>query len=351
MNTQNRTSPIVSKHFRTEKEMFRVVESRLIQTLSLSEPNHSWAWIPITQGGSDRNFYRLQHSNATDADHWIVMQYSMAREENTFYADIARFLRENHLNAPRLIFYDADLQLVVLEDLGDESLHSVYLRQPDSIHLIPLYQAALEQARRLHKLTSAPVRTMKGFDESLYRWERHYFLNYLVHRWASIELEESQRKEIEAEGESLAAELMRNSRCLIHRDFQSQNLMVRENAVWLIDFQGMRPGHAAYDVASLLYDPYVSLSHSRRAALLQWYAPTREFEHSFYQAAIQRLMQALGAYGFLGLVKGKRRFLQHIPRGLENLADVLSHFCELPRTQELVQQIQIEIKDHKGSNS
>ena len=38
---------------------------------------------------------------------------------------------------------------------------------------------------------------------------------------------------------------------------------------------------------------------------------------------MQRLMQALGAYGYLGLVKKNRAFLEHIPAALDSLGEVL----------------------------
>ena len=39
---------------------------------------------------------------------------------------------------------------------------------------------------------------------------------------------------------------------------------------------------------------------------------------------MQRLMQALGAYGYLGLVKGNRSFLLHIPPALESLRFIVA---------------------------
>ena len=60
-------------------------------------------------------------------------------------------------------------------------------------------------------------------------------------------------------------------RVLVHRDFQSQNIIVRNGQAHLIDFQGMRPGLAEYDLASLLYDPYVTLSADERTQLLEYY--------------------------------------------------------------------------------
>jgi hypothetical protein len=40
--------------------------------------------------------------------------------------------------------------------------------------------------------------------------------------------------------------------------------------------------------------------------------------------AMQRLMQALGAYGFLGLVQGNRQFLAHVPTALDSLCKVVA---------------------------
>jgi hypothetical protein len=43
----------------------------------------------------------------------------------------------------------------------------------------------------------------------------------------------------------------------------------------------------------------------------------------FRNASVQRLMQALGAYGFLGLQGNHPEFLVHIPSGLNNLIDAM----------------------------
>jgi aminoglycoside/choline kinase family phosphotransferase len=95
----------------------------------------------------------------------------------------------------------------------------------------------------------------------------------------------------------------------------------------------MRPGLAAYDLASLLYDPYVDLANAERAELIAYYRDQQirngttingEFDFTLRVCAMQRLMQALGAYGFLGLVRGHNHFLQHIPRALSSLRSIVS---------------------------
>ena len=123
-----------------------------------------------------------------------------------------------------------------------------------------------------------------------------------------------------------------SARTLVHRDFQSQNIIIQDEQAWLIDFQGMRPGLPQYDVASLLYDPYyVDLTSSERSQLLGFYKRvalqsgmqlTSDFDEVFNFCALQRLMQALGAYGFLGLQKGRPDFLAHIPAARRSLREV-----------------------------
>jgi aminoglycoside/choline kinase family phosphotransferase len=113
---------------------------------------------------------------------------------------------------------------------------------------------------------------------------------------------------------------------------------------YLIDFQGMRPGLAEYDVASLLYDPYVELSDREHADLIDYYIERQrelgcdsgqQFQEVLPLCAIQRLMQALGAYGFLGLVKKQEAFLQYIPSALRTLSGIVSRQPELEPVVEV----------------
>ena len=106
----------------------------------------------------------------------------------------------------------------------------------------------------------------------------------------------------------------------------------------MIDFQGMRPGLAEYDLASLLFDPYVQLLASERSELTSYYrqkqtddgrAVDAQFDEVLQLCAMQRLMQALGAYGFLGLVRGHDHFLRYVPRALHSLREIVAKIDDL----------------------
>ena len=137
-------------------------------------------------------------------------------------------------------------------------------------------------------------------------------------------------------------------RVLVHRDFQSQNILLRNGQAYLIDFQGMRPGLAQYDLASLLYDPYVDLARKERDELIAYYREQQirnginingEFDLTLRFCAMQRLMQALGAYGFLGLVKGHKQFLEHVPAAVKSLRRIVEPIEGLQQLEALLAQL------------
>jgi N-acetylmuramate 1-kinase len=292
--------------------------------------------------GSDRIFFRLKWNHENSA---ILIHYDLKRVENTYYADIATFLHDIDVPAPRLIQHDPALCLIAMEDLGDTDLWS--LRKTSWETRRTLYQETLTIAQRLHSFPekdfpSDRVRLMDRFGLDLYRWERDYFRTHFVRDVCGIELEPSFDRELEVELSALAEQLARARCTLVHRDLQSQNVMIRDGKPFLIDFQGMRFGSPFYDLGSLLCDPYVNFSSNEQDELLSFYyglgkrdMDLNTFQNTFWEASTQRLMQALGAYGFLGLKKGLKAFLEHIPAGLRNLHRATALVATLPHLHEL----------------
>jgi hypothetical protein len=171
------------------------------------------------------------------------------------------------------------------------------------------------------------------FNLELYLWEQSYFFENCLGCYFKIERAKLAPLAGLPALKEIAEHLASFPRVLVHRDFQSQNIIVRNGEAYLIDFQGMRPGLAEYDLASLLYDPYVGLPEAERGELTAYYrarqlengsAINGEFDLKLRLCAMQRLMQALGAYGFLGLVKGHKHFLKHVPAALKSLQCIVA---------------------------
>jgi aminoglycoside/choline kinase family phosphotransferase len=289
--------------------------------------------MPIEKGGSDRKFYRI-HSAADQR--LILVKYNLEREENRHYVQIARFLDSHGIRVPKIYFHDPAEGLIWIEDLGERDLCS-YQHEGWLVRRA-FYESALDQIVKLHSLPESVCIEMKEhlpaeFNASLYRWEQKYFFDNCLGRYFSVS--ESKRKDLAALPglREIAKHLASLPRVLVHRDFQSQNIIIRSGQAHLIDFQGMRPGLAEYDLASLLYDPYVKLSDAERAVLIVYYRDRQlengstvdgDLDFKLRLCAMQRLMQALGAYGFLGLVKGHKHFLQYIPNALLSLRAVVA---------------------------
>jgi N-acetylmuramate 1-kinase len=328
--------------------MTSISSDRLLHQTRIRFPDFSEVGVqitPIEKGGSDRRFYRVRcGANQTI----ILVKYDLEREENRIYAEIAEFLNAHRVRVPKIYFHDATEGLIWLEDLGENDLWS--FRKESWLVRRAFYESALDEIAKLHRLPLSAADEIRGdlaprFNAALYQWEQHYFFENCLGRYFGLK-----PKEIEALGalpalQEMAKRLGRLPRVLVHRDFQSQNIIIRNGQAHLIDFQGMRPGRYEYDLASLLYDPYVTLVAEERKQLLEYYYTIRpgnrnqsaaDFAEIFRLCAIQRLMQALGAYGFLGLVRGSKPFLQHIGPAISSLHLLIEETAGLDRLDQVL---------------
>ena len=303
---------------------------------------------PIQKGGSDRKFYRIRCSPDQAL---ILVKYNLEREENRHYVTIANFLTEHRIRVPEIYFHDADEGLIWLEDLGERDLYSY--RDETWLVRRAFYESALDQIAALHALPESVCIEMKQhlpaeFNSELYLWEQNYFFENCLGRLFKIEKEKLAQLASLPALQEIADRLASFPRVLVHRDFQSQNIIIRNGQAHLIDFQGMRPGLAEYDLASLLYDPYVDLLEDERAELAAYYRGRQveneitingDFDLKLRLCAMQRLMQALGAYGFLGLVKDHKHFLEHVAAALPSLQRTVAEIDGLSELERTLRQL------------
>jgi NDP-sugar pyrophosphorylase family protein/aminoglycoside phosphotransferase (APT) family kinase protein len=330
-----------------QAQPFETIEDTAVRQYVSHVMNHPEKAIveiaPLAKGGSDRTFRRICLS---DSPSLIFMHYNAGREENRHYAAIAGFLREIDLAVPEIFHHDPERCFILMEDLGDTDLWS--LRQSAWSVRRDYYCKALRMIHRLHAfpvedLLRRSLTLMPGFGPELYRWEREYFCENFVRGVCRIELGADEAAALEVELSALAKRLEQGGASLVHRDFQSQNILIYEENPVFIDFQGLRIGSYFYDLGSLLYDPYVLINEHERLELLRYYYDLQQrsdawdaFQETFHEASVQRLMQALGAFGFLGRRHNRTDFLAHIPSGAQRLAEAASHSPRLPVLRSMI---------------
>ncbi|MGH7344769.1 MAG: phosphotransferase [Candidatus Rokuibacteriota bacterium] len=332
------SDPLFARHFRARADAGRG------PTPAPGSPVWSDA-ILVGLGGSDRRYFRVRN------DGWTAILMECRPEDPDFERHLAytRFFARHTVPVPALLTEDSAHKRALFEDLGDTSLYA-YLKLPRDLESIEsMYRDVLRSLVTLHTTATAhvdecPLLEARVFDYDYLRWETTYFLDRFVTGLRRVEIED--RAAVDEALHRLAQRVFARPKVIIHRDFQCQNIMVHAGGPRIIDYQGARLAPPAYDIASVLWDPYHRLDDGLRERLLAYYVDemkadrTRPFDESAFADSLvgcrlQRHMQALGAYGFLSEVKGKKYFLKHVPEALrllrEDVAAARQDYPELAR--------------------
>jgi aminoglycoside/choline kinase family phosphotransferase len=295
--------------------------------------------IPLSARGSARTFTRMRRGRESA----MLIEYGVERPENGLYVQNARFLRTIGVRVPQVLLDLPDRHVTVMEDVGDCSLDVRIAGQSDA-QVERAYETAIQAVLHLHRegakrIGRSGLTLCEPFSPELYRWERELFaVHFLKQR---LHLSEQAIQRPIRDLERLASSLLKEPEVLIHRDLQSSNILFYRQVPVFIDFQGMRLGPALYDLASLLCDPYVSLPGHLRSRLLLFYQnrsgfPADTFLQRFWQAAVQRLIQALGAYARLSHNRETSAFGRHIRPALKILDQALKSSDNMDGVRSIV---------------
>ncbi len=287
--------------------------------------------IHIGTGGSDKQYYRIREEKGSS----VLVQAPEADQDFQRYIEYTRFFWHHGVPVPELRSVDFERKQALLEDLGDLTLYSWLKCARPERQIEVLYERVLDIGVMLHTevtrhASECPLLGERLFDYGHLRWETTYFVERFVQGVRNVPVLDPSG--LEKDFHLLALQVDSFPKTIIHRDFQSQNIMVtRGTRPRLIDYQGARIGPPAYDVVSLLWDPYYHLDRRVRERLLRYYVDRAKkqdggfdeagFTGSLVPCRLQRHMQALGAYGFLTKVKRKKYFLKHAQEGMRLLRE------------------------------
>ncbi len=310
----------------------------------------------IGTGGSDRKYYRIRDQGKTA----VLMECSMNDTDYHRHITYTKFFRKYSVPVPELFGADTEKMLALFEDLGDLSLYSWLTCRNDNEQIKNMYRNVLDIIVNLHtkvtfNISECNLLGSRIFDYEHLRWETDYFTERFVCGLIGADIKDQKRLDEEFEGLAKKVDSFRKS--VIHRDFQSKNIMITKgNIPRILDYQGARIGPPAYDIASILWDPYFRLDEKMRVQLLDYYIEKMKDSHdnNFDEAdflntilpcRLQRHMQALGAYGFLAKVKGKSYFLKYVPQAFQYLKEETETVKkEYPVLYGVVQNLQEKIR-------
>lgn len=278
-------------------------------------------WLPEAEAvealparGSDRSFHRVH----LPVDTVMLMRSGEARPENDRFVGHTRFLNRRGVRVPEILRVARDRRTVLLEDLGRVHLLDRLRSGSDTRNRRDMAKVVAMTAR-LHAIRlPAGLETEPPFSSALFGWEHELFAREFLERHDPKADAGPMLRDLEV----ASARLLEQPRVPAHRDLQSTNILWKDGEPALIDYQGLRPGPAAYDLASLLADPYAGRSREAQLRLLARYnrlAAVPVSEEIYACGAVQRLAQALGAYGRLGARLETRRFRDYIPAAVRQM--------------------------------
>ena len=307
----------------------------------------------LALGGSDRRFYRVPAGETS----CVAMISPPPGDEQQAWLDINRFLHSCSIAVPGVLAQDRVHHMMLVEDAGDVSLYHALQEQNDRQAVLELYKRALiflaeMQVRATPKMQSCSRLRTRRFDYAAFRAETDYFIQSFLQGYCRMEAPAGLTDEFHRLALTLSAEPLK----FMHRDFQSQNLHLTGDHIKVIDFQTATAGPPHYDLVSFLKDAYFILNDAERSRLLQHYFDARSglgspvedpvaFTHTFHLCGLQRNMQALAAFSFLGTHKKKIHFYAHIPAALEYLAEALEIIDDYPLMRATIAAIQNRLPD------
>ncbi len=287
--------------------------------------------------GSERLIVRLVSEDNTSS----IGIVSNNLAENKAFINFGRHFRDKGLNVPEIYITDASFDSYILEDLNDETLFNRISDGSEfNVTKVSLYKKVIEELPKFQITAGKEIDfsycyQFNKFGEENIKFDLEYFkkrfLNNFYKGAADIDKLNNDLNFLKEKITELPRQFF------LYRDFQSRNVMLRENIPWFIDFQSGRKGALLYDIASLLYDAKADIPQNIREILLEYYLEiiqqygiknTGMLGYQFWYFAVIRILQAMGAYGYLGIVKGKQRFLESIPYALKNINFILNSRIE-----------------------
>ena len=296
----------------------------------------------IKVASSDASFRRYFRMDTPDGPR-IIMDSPPHLEPCEPFIEIGQKLVSSGIQVPKIYFQDPEQGFLVLSDFGNRHFQDILHTQERNER----YADAIQQIVKLQVASQSWFAELPLFDGDWQAKELEIF-----REWC---LPDTSQEEFASYTAPLIEGIDAIPKCMMHRDFHCRNLLVLEdNSIGIIDFQGAMNGPITYDLVSLLRDCYVDNSEEWisqkiadfRTQLIQSGLLNPEVELGtltkwFDWAGLQRHLKCVGIFHRLKIRDGKPKYLADVPRVLSYIDQVLSNYPELCDLKSLVSQAQL----------
>jgi len=316
-------------------------DARLDRALSWSRehlPFQLTAISPVSGDASFRRYFRLHGEKSS----LILMDSPSASEDNTRFIDIAHRLRQGGAHAPEVFASNPEEGFLVLEDLGDTMYREILHTNNADQHFPPLFGLLQTLASHVNE-TGLP-----DYNRDRLMADLELFPTWYLQQHKSIQLSCEDWDTWEALCTRLIVSAQQQPQVFVHRDFHSCNLLDLGNGeVGVIDFQDAVRGPISYDLASLLWDRYISWPRSRLESWMEEFrqqvaadTPAGQWIRYCDWMGLQRNFKIVGIFSRLYYRDGKQGYVEMIPRFWSYLMDVLPLYAETRPMLELLERLE-----------
>jgi aminoglycoside/choline kinase family phosphotransferase len=335
------------------------------------EPTSSFTVTKLKGDASSRSYYRLRGRNlslvamvlpeeAGKSEEATQAREAHAPEPELPFLNVHRYLALGGTPVPSIHRVDLALGVILLEDLGDETLEVALQRGGPSARQ-PLYSDAVDLlvSMRLHGESHPDPHCIafgRAFDRPLYRWELDHYREYGFVARTGREPGVAAARVMTNAFDGLAERLATEARGFTHRDYQSRNLMRGPRGFTVIDFQDALLGPRQYDLVALLRDSYIELPDGLIDFLLARYREQVEertkqrigsdgFRRVFDLCTVQRKLKDAGRFEFIDRVKKNPSFLPFVAPSLRYVARALERLPEYGELLSVLRDVHPEMSE------
>ena len=266
--------------------------------------------IEFTASGSNRFYFRL-----IGKDKNLIGVQGTSHDENKAFLYMSKHFADKGLNVPNVLIESEDGMFYIQDDLGDTLLFDYISEGRKTGVFCEKEKDMLRKTMRM--LANFQIKAAEDFDFSVcypqpefntrtVLWDLNYF-KYCFLKPTGLDFQEDK---LEDSFKEFAEKLTNvDSNAFMYRDFQSRNVMIKDEEPYFIDFQGGRKGPVFYDVASFLWQAKARYSPELRNELVEEYldelsklqkVDKEDFYKNLNNFVLFRTLQVLGAYGFRG---------------------------------------------------
>lgn len=195
----------------------------------------------LPQSGSDRLYFRIVCGDSkNNGQYCCIATYNINIKENNTFINFSRHFRDIGIPVPEIYVVNEEGSIYLQQDFGDDSLLMMLEKNGHNEYVYELYKKSLYALANLqikadNKFDYNWCITSKEFGRQAILNDLLYFKYYFLDTLKLPYDKESLINDFEALSNYLAYV---DHKYFMYRDFQSRNIMIKDNEVNFIDYQG-----------------------------------------------------------------------------------------------------------------